>query len=246
MKTDSDMKTNYKVLFITFIISIFMALSLNSFSSSELYLPAMFLYFLSGLATFVDKIAFYQYLGYKTEERVSWLCFCTCALVVCLCIANSLNFIEITFKCDEGIYKVLIQGVQNSFFTFNSINITTYIFLFASIIPSFYLILCIISYLREHGITWNLILDILKNHKSVFTIYLVISILLGFVGMFVCYLKYIYSPHEYGRPQYHKYFLLFSTLFAVFSYIILFSYYRKQISVSNNSGEINPDSTIKA
>lgn len=63
------MKTNYKVLLLTFVINIFMALSLNSFTSPTIYLPMMFLYFLSGLATFLDKIAFYKSVSQEFEKE---------------------------------------------------------------------------------------------------------------------------------------------------------------------------------
>lgn len=46
------LKTNYKIMFFTFIISMFMAMSLNNFVSSGVFLPALFLYFISNLAVF--------------------------------------------------------------------------------------------------------------------------------------------------------------------------------------------------
>lgn len=245
MKPDTHMKTNYSALIATIIISIFMALSLNSFSSSKLYLSAMFLYFLSGLATFIDKIIFYKYLGYKTEKHVSWICLCICSIIICLYIADSLNYIEIVFKCDDGIYKVLMQGVQKSFFTFNSINITPFIFIFAFTIPIFYLIIFIISCLRDKNITGEFIFATLKNNKLYFIIYLLFSIISGIVGIWICRLKYMHSSHEYGYPQYYKYFLLFFTLSISISYILLFCHYKKKSLKSNNNTEINPDSAEK-
>lgn len=245
MKTDSIMKTNYNVLIVTFVINIFMALSLNSFTSPETYLSAMFLYFLAGFATFIDKITFYQHIGYKLEKRVSQLCLYICAFAVCICIANSLQYIEIVFNSDKGIYKVIMQGGKNAFFTFNSINITPFIFVFAFIIPISYFILCIISYLREKDVTKDLIFDILKNYKLKFILLLTISIISGYIGVSICHLKYKYSSQEYGQPQYLKYFILFFSLFISISYVLLFRHYIKQISESKNSNEINSDSTIK-
>ena len=69
------MKTNYKILMITFFINLLMALFLNSFSTSSIYLPMIFLYFLSGLASFLDKISFYKSIGLKLEERISTILF---------------------------------------------------------------------------------------------------------------------------------------------------------------------------
>lgn len=160
------MKTNYKVLLLTFVINIFIALSLNSFTSPTLYLPMMFLYFLSGLAAFLDKIAFYKSVSQEFEKRISYIGFFVCFIVVCFYIAHSLRFIEINFQCDNGTYKVLMQGIQNSFFTFNSINITPIIFSFVFILPFAYLALCLVSYLREQGFTLNKVKSILLNHKK--------------------------------------------------------------------------------
>lgn len=62
------MHTNYKIQFFTFIINILMALSLNSFSSSSVFLPALFLYFISNLASFLDKAWYYNENGFGTPQ----------------------------------------------------------------------------------------------------------------------------------------------------------------------------------
>lgn len=222
------MKANNKVLIITFIINLFMALSLNSFSTSTLYLPMVFLYFLSGLAAFMDKISFYKDAKFKIEEKISWLCFCVCFLVVCFYIANSLGFIEVNFQCNNGTYKVLMQGIQNSFFTFNSINITPFIFIFAFMMPFAYLVLCIISYLREQGLTMQIILNISSNNKKALLKPLTLPILLGIVGMVICHFKYISTSHSYGRPQYHKYFLLAFMPCLCISYALYFLHHKNK------------------
>ena len=209
------MKTNYTVLILTFIINIFMALSLNSFTSPTLYLPMMFLYFLSGLAAFLDKISFYKSTKQKPEEWISWFSFSICFLGVCFYTANSLGFIEITFQCNCGIYNVLMQGVPNSFFTFNSINVTPAIFIFAFILPFAYLALCLVSYLRERGLTIVKVVYICKNRKLRLIGVITLSVLAGFLGMLACYLKYCNSASNYGSPQYYKYFIIVSIL-AVF------------------------------
>ena len=202
------MRTNYTVLILSFVINIFMALSLNSFTSPTLYLPMMFLYFLSGLAAFLDKISFYKSTKQKPEEWISWFCFLICFLCVCLYTANSLGFIEIAFQCNCGTYNVLIQGVPNSFFTFNSINVTHAIFIFAFILPFAYLALCLVSYLRERGLTIDKVIYICKNQKLRLIGVITLSVFAGFLGILVCYLKYCNSASDYGSPQYCKYFII--------------------------------------
>lgn len=63
MKNNAETSTNYIMLFFVAIINIFMALSLNSFSSSDAFLPALFLYFISNLATFLEKINTYEHIA---------------------------------------------------------------------------------------------------------------------------------------------------------------------------------------
>lgn len=216
------MKTNYEVLLLTFIINIFMALSLNSFTSPTLYLPMMFLYFLSGLAAFIDKIEFYKSAGQKFEKRISYISFLICLLGACLYIAYSLGFIEINFQCDNGTYKVLMQGVPNSFFTFNSINITPIIFSFVFILPFAYLALCLVSYLREQGFTMKKVKDILLNHKKTSFLPLLLSVFMGVSGVIFCHVKYHLGNHQYGLPQYQKYFIALFILSFCFSYLLYF------------------------
>lgn len=122
------MKTNYWILGFTFIINSFMALSLNSFSSSTMYLPVMFLYFLSNLAAFLDKTSYYKDRELYSERILSFICIVLCLIPVCLYVAYTLGYIEIKFHHFHGTYKILMQGIQNSFFTFNSIDITPLIF----------------------------------------------------------------------------------------------------------------------
>lgn len=200
------MKTNYKVLIFTFFINIFMAFSLNSFTSPALYLPMMFLYFLSGLASFVDKISFYTGVGQKAERRICWSCFFICLLGACFYTADSLGFIEINFQSNCGTYKVLMQGVQNSFFTFNSINVTPLIFIVVFILPFAYPALCLISYLKEQGLTWEKIVCIYKNNLGKLLGLFFLSLIIGSASAGFCHLKYINTSHNYGTPQYHKYF----------------------------------------
>ncbi len=227
------MKTSYKVLMITFVINLFMAFSLNSFTSPTLYLPMMFLYFLSGLAAFLDKIAFYKSIKQKPEEYISWICFSICFLGVCFYTANSLGFIEVNFQRNNGTYKVLMQGVQNSFFTFNSINVTPAIFIPAYILPFAYPALCLVSYLREQGLTMEKVINISRTHKKTLILPFILSIIIGvFIGVGFCYLKYNMNNHIYGHPQYHKYFLLLFIVSLCASYVCFFLHYK-----NDNSGQ---------
>lgn len=213
------MKTNYKTLIITSIINLLMALSLNSFSTSSIYLPMIFLYFLSGLASFLDKISFYKSIGLKLEERISTVCFCTCFSIAFLYITKSLRFIDIKFQCCEGTYRILMQGIPDSFFTFNSIDITLVIFISAFMVPCTYLILCIIPYLREHGLTKQIILDISRNHIKTLVIMFGFSLPAGLMGTLFCHFKYYKKPRLYGQPQYEKYFWVFFIGYLIISYI---------------------------
>lgn len=203
------MKTNYKTLMITFAINLLMALSLNSFSTSSLYLPMIFLYFLSGLASFLDKITFYKSIGLKLEEIISTICFCVCFLIAFLYIANSLGFIGINFQCCDGTYRVLLLGIPNSFFTFNSIDITLFIFVAAFMVPCTYLVLCIIPYLREHGFTKNIIIDMSRQHIKSLIVRFFVSLLIGIIGIKICHYKYVKKSSLYGQPQSAKYFWAF-------------------------------------
>lgn len=220
------MKTNYKVLIFTFFINIFMALSLNSFTSPTLYLPMMFLYFLSGIASFVDKISFYTGVGQKAERIICWCCFFICLLGACFYTADSLGFIEITFQSNCGTYKVLMQGVQNSFFTFGSINVTPLIFIVVFILPFAYPLLCLVSYLKEQGLTWVKIVDISKHNILKLIGLLFLSVIFGFIGIIICRIKYIYTSNGHGIPQYYKYFIIASVSCFFVSYISFFLYHR--------------------
>lgn len=234
------MKTNYKVLIFTFFINIFMALSLNSFTSPALYLPMMFLYFLSGLASFVDKISFYKGTGQKAEEGICWICFFICLLGACFYTADSLDFIEITFQSNCGTYKVLMQGVQNSFFTFNSINVTPLIFFVVFILPFAYPVLCMVSYLREQGLTWKKIRYICKHNILRLFALLFLSVIIGFAGAGVCQLKYIKTSNNYGIPQYHKYFIVAFILCLFISYTYFFLRHRNDDLGQSHQQEEHP------
>lgn len=203
------MNTNYKILFFTLIINVFMALSLNNFVSSDVFLPALFLYFLSNLGAFLDKATFYNDNGYRCEKIISLLTFVVCLFCVCFYIAHTLNFIEMVFYLENATYKILIQGLPNSFFTFRSIDITAITFLCVALIPFSSFLLCIIPFLVSHGYTKTFLLKIYNENKKCCFVYLLASILFGLLGLLICYLKSKFYTNGIGTPQYLKYFVTF-------------------------------------
>lgn len=219
-------KANYRILMFTFIINLFMALSLNSFSSSALYLPMMFLYFLSGLAAFVDKISFYNTENLYLELQISWVGFLICLIHVCIYLAYSLGFIEINFQYNGKTYCVLMQGMQNAFFTFNSINITHFIFVSAYIIPFAYPAFCIIPYLRKQGFTTKKVVDLFLSHKIALFALIIISTATGFIGIAICRYKAYKTQAKYGEPQYGKYFIVFLLIGLFGSGLFLLHHYK--------------------
>lgn len=212
------MKTNYKILFFTFIMNIFMALSLNSFVSSTVFLPALFLYFISNLAAFLDKAYYYNTNGYRCEKIISFSTFLVCLFPVCIYIAHTLNLIEIVFCLENQTYKILMQGVQSAFFTFNSIDITIITTLCVLLVPFSSFLLCIIPFLSSHGYTKSCILKILMENKKICIYNIIISVLMGPFGLLFCFIKSKLCSYGIGNPQYLKYFISF----PFFSFISLF------------------------
>lgn len=206
------MNTNYKILAFTFIINLFMALSLNSFISSEVFLPAIFLYFLSNLASFSDKAWYYTHNGYRGEKIISYICLIICIVSTCFYIAHALNFIEIVFYSQSATYKMLIQGTSGSFFTFHAIDITYITTAFILFIPFASLLLCIIPFISSHGYTPQIICDILKNSVKAAILIIGVSLGLGLLGILICHIKSLLNPSSIGTPQYGKYFLAASIL----------------------------------
>ena len=220
------MKTNYGLLLFNFVISVFMLFSLNSFSTSEMYLPALFLYFLSNVAAFIDKYIYYKELNYSLEKLASAICFLSSVAMVCLYIFNSLDFIEITFQNSCGTYHMLVQGVPNSFVTFNSINITCLTLIFAVLAPVTYLFFCTTAYLRERGYTLQKIIKIISNHKIKTTLVFVGFIVSGLIGVLICHRKSINVCNGLGEPQYLKYFISFFFLTVFIFSLFFFTLYK--------------------
>ncbi len=215
------MKTHYGVLLISAVINFIMACSLNSFSDSTLYMPVLFLYFLSNLATFIDKYVTYKDMKQNEEQCVSLICIILSAIMIFLYISDSLNFLEIYFKEEFGKFHMLMQGVPNSFYTFNSVDITAFVFIIAVVMPAAYVLLCVASWLRELGYT----IEILKNIliKKVWTILNLcgVSVLLGITGCVYCHYKYQRECEGFGKPQYVRYFVAIFVISLIIEMIIL-------------------------
>lgn len=223
------MKTNYGLLLFSFIISVFSLLSLNGFSTSTMYLPALFLYFLSNIAAFIDKFVYYRDLELRAEQWVSLTGFLASIGMICIYISDSLGFAKITFHNVCGTYRMLIQGVPNSFFTFNSVDITYITLIAATCIPIAYLFFCIAAYLREKGFTKDKMKSIICKNKIKTLLISFASIAFGLIGMQYCYYKYQSKYEGFGEPQYLKYFLVFWILFVfIFSFLFFTLYNNKQ------------------
>lgn len=220
-------KTNLGTQLLTCIINIFMAVSLNSFVSEELYLPMMFLYFLSGLGSSIEKISSCNCEKLKLEKSISLIVGFFCLINVCIYLMNSLGFIVIDFQYDAKTYYILLHGIPNAFFTFNSIDITPFLMISIFIVPSAYFVFLIISVLRDKNLNKKEILTILYSQKIIIKA-LFCSIASGTLGFFICYLKFRYKNPKYGTPQYIKYFILFFLLGACLStFLNLLHYYKK-------------------
>lgn len=212
------MKTNYKIQFFTFIVNTFMALSLNNFISSDVFLSALFLYFISNLAAFWDKLWYYTHDGSYSEKTVSYIGFFICLFAACFYLANALNFIDIVFFPATPTYEILVQGIPNSFFTFSSINIKWVITAFVFSIPILSLLLCIIPFLISHGYTKAMLIGILKNNQKCCFVNIVLSIISGGFFIVICHMRSSHKTTTLGSPQYLKYFFLGFTIMFVISF----------------------------
>lgn len=232
------MKTHYWVLWLACIINFIMALSLNSFSNSAIYLPALFLYFLSNLSTFIERFVSYRDSNLLMEQGVSFVCCILSGVMVFLYVANSLNFWDIQFKEDCGIYHILIQGVAHSFFTFNSMDITMEIFVAAFIMPAAYVALCVAPYLRNRGYTIKIIRNILVEKIWNVVTLIGISVGIGILSRVVCDYKYKKEYEGYGTPQYSKYFIVFFVVSLFVGLILLIRYNKDTLEKTEQEGKI--------
>lgn len=150
-------------------------------------------------------------------------------VMICIYISDSLGFVKITFQDVIETYHMLIQGVPNSFFTFNSIDIT-YPTLFASaLIPVAYLFFYTSAHLREKGFTKEKIISIILKNKIKTFLVASASIVFGLIGMQHCYYKFQRKYEGFGEPQYEKYFLAFWIFFVlIFSFLFCTLYKDKQ------------------
>ncbi len=230
MKNEANTSQNYIMLFFVAIINIFMALSLNSFSSSESFLPALFLYFISSLATFLEKVNTYEQIASRTERIISICGFTVSLFFVCGYLANALHFIDINFQKPCNTYKILIQGRPDTFFTFSSIDITYFVFACVASIPFLSILLALIPYLRNKGYTKEIISNILVRNIKICIINIIISICFGFLGVVYCHLKSLRLSSAYGTPQYTTYFFCAFFIALTVSFAILIS--RKRYTIS--------------
>ena len=215
------MKTNYKIQLFTFIVNVFMALSLNNFISSDVFLSALFLYSISNLAAFWDKAWYYTYTKSLYEKRISYIGFGCCLLAVCFYLADALSFIDIVFFPTLSTYEILVQGIPNSFFTFSSINIKWAITAFVISIPLLSLLLCIIPFLISHGYTKKILIGILRKNKKCCAFNIVLSMLFGCLGIIFCHIKSTFHTAGLGNPPYEKYFILCFTTVFIISFLLL-------------------------
>lgn len=197
-----------------------MALSLNSFVSSDVFLPALFLFFLSNLAAFLDKTMYYRDKRLYVEKIISMFMFLICLTVLCFYMAYTLNFIEIRFVM-ENTYKILIQGMSKSFFTFNAVNMTVPTIICVAAVPVSSLLLFMISYLRHYSYTKTYLKKILKENVWFCIIFAFLSVCFGALGTYICYVKFCMKYEGFGTPQYLKYFVLFSVSFLIVSFMVI-------------------------
>lgn len=201
------------------IINFFMAMSLNSFLSTDSFMPALFLYFISNLATFLEKIYVYDKAEARYERAISYICFSICLFLVCGYLTYALHFMNLNFQKNNEVYRILIQGIPDSFFTFSSIDVTGIVLICVWVMPAASFLLVLIPWLRDKGFSGKIIWSIVKQNKGKCISILIGSFLLGFTGVLFCYLKSYYAKDTLGSPQYLKYYL-FTTLFSM---ILLFS-----------------------
>lgn len=226
MNNSANTSQNYIMLIFVAIINIFMALSLNSFSSSESFLPALFLYFVSNLATFLEKVNTYEQIASRPERFISFCGLIISLLIVCCYLANVLHFIDINFQKPCDTYKILVLGKPDTFFTFPSIDVTYFVFICIASIPFFSILLALIPFLRNKGYTYEIIKNILTYNLKTCLLNLIISICSGFLGLLYCHLKACYADNTWGHPQYIKYYLVAFALALFVSFFILI--YRKR------------------
>lgn len=222
------MKTNYKILLFTFCVNILMAISLNSFNASHLYLPAMFLYFASNVVGFLDKASYYNDFDLKIERNISLTCFGLSLPPIFLYIANSINGIDIVFKEVNDTYRIIVQAVPDSFLTFDSKDVTPYILFLVFIMPFAYIPLVAIPYLREQGFTRESMVKITTEHPKILLLLISLSLLFGILGIVICNIKYNRCCVGYGSPQHIKYFASISAISFIIMYVIFLRLYKNK------------------
>ena len=224
-----ETKTNYKILLCSCIINVFMALSLNNFVSSDVFLPALFLYFISNFMTFFEKSYNYKFIASKYEKYVSYTCCIVCGGISCLYTAHALQMVEIVFFKVEDNYRILLQGMPNTFLSFKSVDITGIIIICILFIPLASVLLCIIPFLHEQGFSKQDIENILKKHKCILVESIGMAGIAGGGGVIYCYIKSVNEHSIYGVPQYWKYFTVCFIVIFLFSLFIIIKRYKRGI-----------------
>lgn len=228
------MKTHYGVLWFNLIVSIIMAYSLNNFTELNLYLPVFFLYFSSNLAVFFEKYVSYRDMKYTWEQYFSCICIFLSGLMVLLYLFHTLNYLEIYFENVNNKYRMQIRSVPDSFYTFNSKDITNWVFAIALlVIPLTYVFLLIAAYLREEGYTLEILKNILKQKIRSVIVCFVISGSLGGLSAGYCLKKYEREYEGYGSPQWIKYLVC---VFVLSFVIQLFFLVKRNKNIFEQSG----------
>ncbi len=218
------MKTHYGVLIFLCIINFIMACSLNSVTEPLQYMSVLFLYFLSNLASFVERFVSYNDAKQHAEKIISAICIGISALVILIYVMDLLNCIKIEFQETNGLYHVLMQGAENSLVTFESFEITEYIVILALFMPASYILFCVIANLRESKYTMESIKQIIVNNKWKVGVIFAIAVVSGIISRGVCNYRYQRKYEGYGSPQYLKYFLAFFGVVFISGMVILIKY----------------------
>lgn len=231
-----DTLENYMMLMFVAIINFFMAMSLNGFYSTDLFLPALFLYFISNLASFLEKKSSYKRCASHIEQLISSICFYISLFMVCGYLAYELHFINLNFQKANEVYHILIQGIPDSFITFSSLDVTILVIISIWIIPFSSVLLVIIPWLRSRGITTELVKIIVEHNKTRCIVISAASCGCGALGILVCRIKYDLLQSQIGTPQYFKYFIVSSATMALLLFTLLIYTKRNKYLFHNQEG----------
>ena len=205
---------------VLFLIQLYMAFSLNSFVSLDVFLPALFLYFISNLGAFIEKICSCSYKTHRAERCLSYGGVIICSVIVYGYIAESLHFIKFRYS-NTGDYKIIVENIENTFLTFPSFNITPLLIVFVGIITAIHFLFFLIPHLRNLGYTLDLFIFTFKHRPLGTLICGIITLASSFWASYYCHHKSEVANSSYGSPQYWKYILLASVTTFCISFLIL-------------------------